>query len=80
MGKKIFTKPVSYCTYLQVKVITVGSKMHDNRTKPFSIETVILLPAHPASFAHKFLFQRVPASPGMQYYGRLVIKNSVLTH
>ena len=40
--------------------------------------TVILLPAHPASFAHKFLFQRVPASPGMQQYGRLVIKNSVL--
>ena len=28
--------------------------------------SVILLPAHPASFAHKFLFQRVPASPGMQ--------------
>ena len=27
---------------------------------------VILLPAHPASFAHKFLCQRVPASPGMQ--------------
>ena len=27
---------------------------------------VILLPAHPASFAHKFLFQRVLASPGMQ--------------
>ena len=23
-------------------------------------EAVILLPAHPASFAHKFLFQRVP--------------------
>ena len=39
---------------------------------------MILLPAHPASFAHKFLFQRVPASPGMQKYGRLVIKNSVL--
>ena len=39
---------------------------------------VILLPAHPASFAHKFLFQRVPASPGMQYYCRLVIKDSVL--
>ena len=34
-------------------------------------------PAHPAS-AHKFLFQRVPASAGMQQYGRLVIKNSVL--
>ena len=32
----------------------------------FSVYTVILLPAHPASFAHKFLFQRVPASPGMQ--------------
>ena len=28
--------------------------------------SVILLPAHPASFAHKFLFQRVPGSPGMQ--------------
>ena len=39
---------------------------------------MILLPAHPASFAHTFLFQRVPASPGMQEYGRLVIKNSVL--
>ena len=39
---------------------------------------MILLPAHPASFAHKFLFQRVPASPGMQKYGRLVIKKSVL--
>ena len=24
------------------------------------ILSVILLPAHPASFAHKFLFQRVP--------------------
>ena len=39
---------------------------------------VILLPAHPASFAHKCLFQQVPASPGMQMYCRLVIKNSVL--
>ena len=39
---------------------------------------MILLPAHPASFAHKFLFQRVPASPGMQKYCRLVIKSSVL--
>ena len=39
---------------------------------------VILLPVLPASFAHTFLFQRVPASPGMQLYGRLVIKNSVL--
>ena len=29
-------------------------------------DSVILLPAHPASFAHKFLCQRVPASPGMQ--------------
>ena len=28
--------------------------------------SVILLPAHPASFAHKFLFQRVPGGPGMQ--------------
>ena len=31
-----------------------------------STYSVILLPAHPASFVHKFLFQRVPASPGMQ--------------
>ena len=29
-------------------------------------DSVILLPVHPASFAHKFLFQRVLASPGMQ--------------
>ena len=42
-----------------------------------SNQSVILLPAHPASFAHKFLFQRVPASPGMQWYCRLVIKNSI---
>ena len=42
------------------------------------ITPVILLPAHPASFAHKFLFQRVQASPGMQQYCRLVIENSVL--
>ena len=28
--------------------------------------SVILLPAHPASFAHKFLFQQVAASPGKQ--------------
>ena len=27
---------------------------------PFMPNAVILLPAHPASFAHKFLFQRVP--------------------
>ena len=32
----------------------------------FFWRSVILLPVHPASFAHKFLFQRVPASPGMQ--------------
>ena len=30
------------------------------------LHTVILLPAHPASFAHNFLLQRVLASPGMQ--------------
>ena len=30
------------------------------------IQSLILLPAHPASFAHKFLFQRVPVSPRMQ--------------
>ena len=33
---------------------------------PMQHSAVILLPAHPASFAHKFLFQRVPGSPGMQ--------------
>ena len=32
----------------------------------FNIHAVILLPAHPASFVHKFLFQRVLASLGMQ--------------
>ena len=34
--------------------------------KVLKILSVILLPAHPASFALKFLFQRVLASPGMQ--------------
>ena len=33
-------------------------KSHFN--KKYSSYTVILLPGHPASFAHKFLFQRVP--------------------
>ena len=47
------------------------------RKKP-NPSAVILLPAHPASFGHKFLFQRVLASPGMQSFCRLVIKNSVL--
>ena len=28
--------------------------------KKYTFQAVILLPAHPASFAHKFLFQRVP--------------------
>ena len=28
-------------------------------------DSVILLPAHPASFAHKFLFQRVPGCNGI---------------
>ena len=44
-----------------------GQKL--SRTWGFTIlfvSTVILLPAHPASFAHKFLFQRVPVSPEMQ--------------
>ena len=29
------------------------------------MHAVILLPAHPASFAHKFLFQRVPGCNGI---------------
>ena len=43
------------------KMLCRASKSFDNMCS-----TVILLPAHPASFVHKFLFQRVPASPGME--------------
>ena len=45
-----------------------AQKMQDAKvTKSLTTTTsVILLPAHPASFVHKFLFQRVPVSPGMQ--------------
>ena len=41
---------------------------HLSQAEPQFLQTlpVILKPAHPASFAHKFLFQRVPASHGMQ--------------
>ena len=30
-----------------------------------ALKSVILLPAHPASFAHMFLFQRVPGCNSM---------------
>ena len=39
--------------------------------------TVILLPAHPASFAHKFLFQRVP---GCNSIADLLLKIVFWTH
>ena len=39
--------------------------------------TVILLPMHPASFTHNFV-SVISASPRMQWYCRLVMKNSVL--
>ena len=38
---------------------------------------VILLPAHPASFAHKFLFQRVP---GCNSIADLSLKIVLRTH
>ena len=41
------------------------------------ILTVILLPAHPASFAHKFLFQRVP---GCNSIADLSLKIVLRTH
>ena len=44
-------------------LVTQGSHRLE---KYLNSEAVILLPVHPASFAHKFLFQRVPASPRMQ--------------
>ena len=37
-------------------------------------EAMILLPAHPASFAHKFLFPRVLASPGCNSIPDLSLK------
>ena len=39
--------------------------------------SVILLPAHPASFAHKFLFQRVP---GCNSIADLSLKIVLRTH
>ena len=42
--------------------------------------TVILLPAHPASFVHKFLFQGVPASPGCNSIADLSLKIMFWTH
>ena len=59
-------------------IFTVFLKEKSYLCTRMGITTVILLPAHPASFVHKFLFQRVPSSPGMLRYYRLVIKNSVL--
>ena len=44
------------------------------------IKSVILLPAHPASFAHKFLFQRVPAIPGCNSIADLSLKIVFRTH
>ena len=40
-------------------------------------QVVILLPAHPASFAHKFLFQRVP---GCNSIAALSVKIVFWTH
>ena len=42
--------------------------------------TVILLPAHPASFAHKFLFQRVRRVPGCSSIADLSLKIVFWTH
>ena len=42
-----------------------------------SVHSVILLPAHPASFAHKFLFQRVP---GCNSIADLSLKTVFRTH
>ena len=45
------------CFYVNVTVLVYGNC---RRQKYLKIAPVILLPAHPASFGHKFLFQRVP--------------------
>ena len=51
-----FLSPEMHCCFRK----SAKDKIQD------STLSVILLPAHPASFVHKFLFQRVRASPGMQ--------------
>ena len=51
-------------SYVQVDKHGITAITRSDRD--FEMSSVILLPEHPASFAHKFLFQRVPASPGMQ--------------
>ena len=54
--------PLDIYTMDHPKFIVSCQKEESISTK----RAVILLPAHPASFAHKFLFQQVQASPGMQ--------------
>ena len=62
VGKELMQQNAPYCTsWSQYKYRPSTTFMNITWS-----HTVILLPAHPASFAHKFLFQRVPASPGMQ--------------
>ena len=55
---------------ISLKFGKISTKIHEiGKIKAIfglGMTTVILLPAHPASFAHKFLFQRVPVSPRMQ--------------
>ena len=59
--KKIPHKKLLIGTYVQYVPLN-GGAVHKLCTYMIS---VILLPVHPASFAHKFLFQRVPGCNSM---------------
>ena len=70
MASLIFPKILEKC-YLSSAAVMIASAavmiaLNLGQHMQMALIAVILLPAHPASFAHKFLFQRVPASPGMQ--------------
>ena len=62
---KIFI-PNSLCVFSQIKDRKHIEQNFHSVARVIPRGAGILLPAHPASFAHKFLFEQVPASPGMQ--------------
>ena len=59
-------KTLLSCCFRRRKALDISKTVAEATDSVRMMLPVILLPAHPASFAHKFLFQRVPASPRMQ--------------
>ena len=69
MASLIFPKNLEKC-YLSSAAVMIESAavmiaLYLDQHMKMALIAVILLPAHPASFAHKFLFQRVPGCNSM---------------